>query len=164
MISSLSQTFKFPPGTVADLPAIPANRHVLRFWQPVWRFNWKNWAKQLKSKFSPSQRNARPPRVPFPWPVCHPLIKCLNLLPIFYSRPTQPTGKAFAPYWEQIIEKGQIAIIQNVEDTLIGPFSPLRLPQPLRRPEAKSKKVSTPEEEKTWFTGKPCDFNHCYYL
>ena len=98
--------FKFPPCTVADLPAIAPNRHVLRFWQPVWRFNWKNCAKQLKSKFSPHPCNARPPRVPFPCPACHPLIKCLNLPPIFYSRPAQLTPRLLlAPCWEQIMGK-----------------------------------------------------------
>ena len=160
MISSLSQTFKFPPWTVADLPAIPANRHVLRFWQPVWRFNWKNWAKQLKSKFSPSQRNAQPPRVPFPWPVCHPLIKCLNLLPILYSRPrAQQTPRFLAPYWEQIIgSRRQVAIIQNVPTTLIWPFSP-----PSYCPSDKKKTRSQKQKpsKERWSTRKQL---HCYYV
>ena len=157
MLSHCLGAFLNSPLHRCGFAAIPPNCHVLRFWQPVWWFNWKNWAKQLKSKFSPSRRNARPPRVPFPWPVCHPLIKCLNLLPIFYSRPNRPQG-FWPPTENKSLGSLQVAIFQNVPTTLIWPFSPLAY-CPSDKKKTRSQKQKPSKER--WSTRKQL---HCYYV
>ena len=55
---------------------MPPNRHVLQFWQPVWRFNWR-----IDQIIKPCPRVRHGP-LEAPLRPCSQLIICLNLVPV----------------------------------------------------------------------------------